>query len=59
MGVTYFTREIIEAIINIAYELNRMNNLKEQEIYLKNSSEFDDIRYDVLSKIKRDVEKRM
>lgn len=34
MGAVYFTREIINAILDIAYELKRMNDLKEQELKL-------------------------
>ena len=35
MGATFFTREITDAIVRIAYELERMNNLKEKELSAK------------------------
>ncbi len=39
MGAVYFTREIIDAILNIAYELKRMNDLKEKELKIKYGSD--------------------
>ena len=35
MGAVYFTREFNDAIIQIAYELRKMNDLKEKELKLK------------------------
>ena len=35
MGATYFTREYTDAIMRIAFELERMNDLKEKELLLK------------------------
>lgn len=32
MSAVYFTREIVQAFLDIAYELKRMNDLKEQEL---------------------------
>ena len=38
MGAVFFTREFTDAILQIAYELKRMNDLKEME--LKNQGRF-------------------
>lgn len=35
MGATFFTREVTDAIVRIAYELERMNDLKEKELQVK------------------------
>ena len=35
MGATFFTREFTNAILDIAYELKKMNDLKETELILK------------------------
>ena len=35
MGATYFTREVTDSFIQIAYELKRMNDLKEKELQAK------------------------
>lgn len=32
MGAVYFTREITDSLIQITYELKRMNDLKEKEL---------------------------
>lgn len=38
MSAVYFTREIVQAFLDIAYELKRMNDLKQKELDLKYSS---------------------
>ena len=35
MGAVYFTREVTDAIVKIAFELERLNDLKEKELKLK------------------------
>lgn len=35
MGAVFFTREVTDAMVQIAYELKRMNDLKEKELKLK------------------------
>ena len=32
MGAVFFTREFTDAVMQIAYELKRMNDLKEKEL---------------------------
>lgn len=39
MSTVFFTREVVESIVKIAFELNRMNNLKEKELELKYKEE--------------------
>ena len=42
MSTVLFTREIVESIVQIAFELNRMNNLKEKELELKYKEELNE-----------------
>lgn len=42
MGATYFTREVTDALISIAFELKRMNDLKEKELKVKLGSWMED-----------------
>lgn len=35
MGAVCFTREVTDSLIRIAFELKRMNDLKEKELYLE------------------------